>query len=200
MIQGHAQTHDYPRLDELAAFREQYGYDPLRFLWTSSVDGQATGEGDSPELATAYSLIAGITDRWELAWWFFAEFRTRRREHVYRRLRQRDIAIVDGGRRFAGTTEYPWERASAVPPEDAALIADDSATSKAASTEGRTHEAQTVASDSPSSLGRCPDCEHSVTEEHLAGEIGYWCPNCSDFVATSRDELVGGVAGGDAVA
>lgn len=119
MIQGHAQTHEYPRLDELAAFREQYGYDLLRFLWTRSVDGQATGEGDSPELATAYSLIAGITDRWELAGWYWAETVTRQREHVLEKLRARDVAIVRGERRFADSTAYPWETEDGTRPDDA---------------------------------------------------------------------------------
>lgn len=125
MIQGHAQTHEHPRLDELDGFREQYGYDPLRFLWTRSVDGRATGEGDTPELATAYSIIAGITDRWELAWWHWAERVTRDRAHIHRRLRRRDIAIVEGDRRFATTTEYPWTGDDAI--EAAATTGDVSA-------------------------------------------------------------------------
>lgn len=196
-MRPHTETQDYPRLDELEAFRDTYGYDPLRWLWTRSVDGQATGEGDSPELATAYSIIAGITDRWELAWWWFAESRTRRRAHVLRRLRKRDIAIVDGDRRFSGTTEYPWDRASAVPDEDRELLeADADATVDTQADD----DTATRVDDGPSSLGRCPECGHSVTEEHVAGETGYWCPNCSDFVAQSRDDLAGGVEGGDAVA
>lgn len=108
MIQGHTRTHEYPDLPELDAFREQFGYDPLRWLWTRSIDGRATGEGDSPELATAFSIIAAISDRWELAAWSWAEGVTRDRAHVHHHLRRRDVAIVEGTRRFAPTEEYPW--------------------------------------------------------------------------------------------
>lgn len=196
MIQGHAQSQDYPRLDELAAFRDQYGYDPLRWLWTRSVDGQATGEGDSPELATAYSIIAGISDRWELAGWYWAETRTRSRDHVLEHVRRRDIAIVDGDRRFSGSAEYAWERGSAVPEVDQQLVEAQSEGADEPSVEPQTEpRRQTM-----SSLGNCPRCGHAVTEEHVAGEIGYWCGDCSDFVARTRDELDGGVQGGEATA
>lgn len=195
MIQGHAQTHDYPRLDDLAAFREQYGYDPLRFLWTRSVNGMATGEGDSPELATAYSITAGISDRWELAWWAWAEGVTRQRDHVLEHLRRRDIAIVDGDRRFSRSIEYSWERTSSVPAADPQLVDEvDTETEPVESPPSPTRD------DGPSSLGPCPECGDVVTEEHVAGKIGYWCQNCSDFVARTREELDVGVQGGEATA
>lgn len=114
MTRPSAREDRYPDLPELAAVSEYFGTNPLRWLWTRSHSGKETGIGDTSELATAFALVKTIDDRWELAVWAWAEQATRDREHVHRKLRQRDVAIVEGLAGFgAGRIEYPWARATA---------------------------------------------------------------------------------------
>ncbi|CAI49757.1 uncharacterized protein NP_7056A (plasmid) [Natronomonas pharaonis DSM 2160] len=92
-MRGHAGTKDVPEFPQI---EDELGYNPARWLHTRSESGLDTGPGQTPELATAMSIVKGIDDPEELAYWFKVEKRCRDRDHVIRKLEQRRRAIKYG--------------------------------------------------------------------------------------------------------
>lgn len=97
-MRGQPGTRDYP---EFPGIEAEIGYNPAKWLHTRSESGLDSGEGDTPELATAMSIVKGIDDPKELAYWLRVEKRTRDRDHVKRKLNQRRLAIKIGRDGFA---------------------------------------------------------------------------------------------------
>jgi hypothetical protein len=90
-MRGQTNAGDYPQFPEIEA---EIGYNPAVWLHTRSQSGLDTGQGQTPELATAMAIVKGIDDPEELAYWFQVERRCRNREHVIRKLEERRRAIT----------------------------------------------------------------------------------------------------------
>jgi hypothetical protein len=90
-MRGQTNAGDHPRFPEIEA---EIGYNPAVWLHTRSQSGLDTGQGQTPELATAMAIVKGIDDPEELAYWFKIERRCRNREHVIRKLEERRRAIT----------------------------------------------------------------------------------------------------------
>jgi hypothetical protein len=90
-MRGQHGTANYPQFPEIEA---EIGYNPAVWLHTRSQSGLDTGQGQTPELATAMAIVKGIDDPEELANWFKVERRCRNREHVIRKLEERRRAIT----------------------------------------------------------------------------------------------------------
>lgn len=97
-MRGQPGTRDYPDFPGIEA---EIGYNPAKWLHTRSDSGLDTGIGQTPELATAMSIVKGIDDPKEIAYWLRVEKRTRDRAHVKQKLNQRRIAIKRGEEGFA---------------------------------------------------------------------------------------------------
>jgi len=92
-MRGQHGTANYPQFPDVV---DAIGYNPSRWLHTRSKSGLDTGQGQTPELATAMAIVKGIDDLEELAYWFKVESRCRDREHVIRKLDERRRAIKQG--------------------------------------------------------------------------------------------------------
>jgi len=92
-MRGQTNTGDYPQFPDVV---DAIGYNPAVWLHTRSKSGLDTGQGQTPELATAMAILKGIDDPEELAYWFQVERRCRNREHVIRKLEERRRAITYG--------------------------------------------------------------------------------------------------------
>ena len=92
-MQGQSGTRDIP---EFPGIEAEIGYNPARWLHTRSESGLDTGIGDTIELATAFSIVRGIDDPEEIAYWLRVEKRCRDRDHVKEKLNQRRLAIKQG--------------------------------------------------------------------------------------------------------
>jgi hypothetical protein len=89
-MRGQPGTEAYPEFPEIV---EAIGYNPARFLHTRSASGLNSGEGQTPEIAIAMSIVKGIDNPEELAYWFKVEHACRARAHVIEKLEQRRRAI-----------------------------------------------------------------------------------------------------------
>jgi len=90
-MRGQTNAGDYPHFPDVV---DAIGYNPAVWLHTRSQSGLDTGQGQTPELATAMAIVKGIDDPEELAYWFQVERRCRNREHVIRKLDERRRAIT----------------------------------------------------------------------------------------------------------
>jgi len=90
-MRGQHGTANYPQFPDIV---DAIGYNPAVWLHTRSKSGLDTGQGQTPELATAMTIVKGIDDPEELAYWFRVERRCRNREHVIRKLEERRRAIT----------------------------------------------------------------------------------------------------------
>lgn len=99
---GKSGTGDYPAFPDVV---DAIGYNPARWLHTTSPSGLDTGIGQTPELATPMSIVKGIDDAEELAYWFQVERRCRDRDHVIRKLEERRRAIKHGRDGFLDQAE-----------------------------------------------------------------------------------------------
>lgn len=114
---GTANNPDFP------AIKAEIGYNPAVWLHTRSQSGLDTGQGQTPELATAMAIVKGIDDPEELAYWFQVERRCRDREHVIRKLDERRRAITHGRDGFLQEADADGADAQADP--SAGVIAAD---------------------------------------------------------------------------
>ncbi|MWG36199.1 hypothetical protein [Halomarina oriensis] len=152
-------------------YTEEIGHNPARFLATRSESGRATGEGDSPELALAKSVIKGIDDTATLDAWQAVEVDLGRNDGGPRQLvmawlnRRRDV--------LEGNAVDNVEAGLATAPVD---VEYDSVP------ESRTETKPPVAmADGGSDEKLCGACQATLEREELDDQVGWWCPVCSDY-------------------
>lgn len=175
MRSGSRQTDpSFPELEETI------GYNPARFLDVSA-DAQDT-IGDTAELATAEAMIRGLDDIETVRAWIDVEIALGRgpdgkpradvTEWLYQRRAQLD------GNTDVQSDEAPTDHEAAddEPHTDASDDADETTGPPAGPT--------SLAADGGTTTEETPVCEICYTElsqEEIAGKVGYWCSECRDF-------------------
>jgi len=202
-------TRDVPEFDEI---RDEFDVasNPARFLATEDPEGLDINQGDTPELALAKARIHGIETVDEIRCWQQIEVELGLNDGGPRKIvlswlnrRQSvlegdydsnaDAGLVQerpdhdgsvGGNRddqdadIQGHGDDQGEREgenTADPVDEADPAASEVAVAAASNDEP-------VAADGGSDDPLCSECQSALKREELAGQVGYWCSACSDFV------------------
>lgn len=191
MLRG--STHEVPTFPDIEA---DLGYNPARFLQTQSSDGH-TSIGDTSELALAQAVIRGIDDIETIRAWIEVEVALGRgqnggpRQYVIKQLHQQQRQIKGNADDVSLPAEGDGEAQSSPGKEESATVraetvSDDSTAESATQPDTSSADMTTsaVAMDGgtePLPDPTCANCGGDLKPEKIAGRLGYWCANESDF-------------------
>jgi hypothetical protein len=173
-------TDTYPSFPEI---KDQLGYNPARFLLPTD---DAVDELSWKTRATAF--IRGMDDVETIRAWIEVEVALEQgqnggpRKKVIRWLNHRQ-AVIEGTVSKSTETGQESEASTA----DTAAMTATETPEIAADTAPAVIEASTdtpLAADGGATSDEtslCPDCHVELTKETIAGQTGYWCPQCRDF-------------------
>lgn len=181
-------TRSHPSFPDI---EDQLGYNPARFL--DHEDSATISE--TSELAMAQAMIRGIEDVATVRTWVTVETPLDRgpRQQVIAWLNQRQATLQDTGAHETEATLSDADECAIVEPatesDDDMMEPPTQPTPSSAATTSSTKA--TVATDGGTeslSDPTCSECGENLTPEEIAGQLGYWCPRCSDFQEPMEDK------------
>jgi hypothetical protein len=176
-------TDTYPAFPEIEA---QLGYNPARFLVPTD-DAR-----DELSWATRVkAFIRGLDDVETIRAWLTVEAALELganggpRKKVIKWLNQRQ-AVLEGtaDQETADQTETRTQQSAAAvaePPEETPTETDDAVAQTASDTTSADAGLAADGGATPDETPSCPECQGECTREEIAGQTGFWCPQCEDF-------------------
>lgn len=176
------------KTDAVPAFpdtEEQIGYNPARFLMPTD---NSIDELSWSTRVTAF--VNGMDDVETIRAWQTVEVALELgtnggpREKVMEWLKQRK-AVLDGTASQSTETgrenEAPTADTAAITTTETPEIAPDTAPTPSATEVSTDTPLAADGGATPDETAICPNCHIELTEETIAGQIGYWCPQERDF-------------------
>lgn len=191
MLRG--STREVPTFSDIEA---DLGYNPARFLQTQSSDGH-TSIGDTSELAMAQAVIRGIDDIETIRAWIEVEVELGcgqnggPRQHVIKQLHQQQRQIKGNADNASPPAEGDGEAQSPTGEVENATVgaetvsndgtAESATQPDTSSVDMTTSAVATDGGTEPPPDPTCSNCGGDLKPEKIAGRLGYWCANESDF-------------------
>jgi hypothetical protein len=187
-------TRSVPAFGEIEA---RLGYNPARYLDTSD----RSRIGDTSNLATAQAMIRGMDDIETVRAWIDVEIALGRgtngdpRQAVITWLRQRQAQLEDSERQPA---ETPLDHDDKTDGTHADAGDDEDGTPSNAPSDTETDGTVTAETSADAVLAdggtteetsTCTECQTELKREAIAGQTGYWCPQCRDFREPNATEV-----------
>jgi hypothetical protein len=180
-------TDAYPAFPEIT---QQLGYNPARFLVpTDDAVDELSWKTRTKAFIRRMDAVETVRAWIEVA---LELVNDGPRKKVITWLNQRQ-AVLEGtaDQETADQTETKTHQSAAAvaePPEETPIETDDAVAQTASDTTSADAGLAADGGATPAETPSCPECQGECTREEIAGQTGFWCPQCEDFRAPGAME------------